>query len=133
MFQYEEQSVLVQVRWSALVLHWEGFKALVDLFVLGSLLGLLLLLLRVGEAGGDGGCRGAVTGPHGRLEHLHGVTPLAHRAAHGVQGRALAGQRAGHRGCVLPRGLGRPRFGLVILRKQKQLGVVWFNNRKLRF
>lgn len=120
----------MQVRWSAFVLHWERFKALVDLFVLGSLLGLLLLL-RVGEAGGDAGCRAAVAGPHGRLEHLHGVAPLAHGAAHGVQGRALAGQRAGHRGCVLPRGLGRPRFGLVILRKQNQLGVVWFNNRML--
>lgn len=113
----------MQVRWSAFVLHWERFKALVDLFVLGSLLGLLLLL-RVGKAGGDAGRRRAVAGPHGRLEHLHGVAPLAHRAAHGVQGRALAGQRAGHRGCVLPRGLGRPGFGLVILRKQKQLGLV---------
>lgn len=114
-FQYEKQLVLVQVRWSAFMLYWERFKALVHLFVLGSLLGLLLLLLRVGEAGGDAGCRAAVAGPHGRLEHLHGVAPLAHRAAHGVQGRALAGQCARHRGCVLPRGLGRPGFGLVIL------------------
>lgn len=112
----------MQVRWSALVLYWEGFKALVDLFVLGSLLGLLLLLLLlgVGEAGGEAG-GAALAGPHGRLQHLHGVTPLAHGAAHGVQGRALAGQRAGHRARVLPRGLGRPRFGLVILRKQNQL------------
>lgn len=106
----------MQVGWSAFVLYREGFKALVHLFVLGSLLGLLLLL-RVGEAGGDAGGRGTVAGPHGRLEHLHGVAPLAHRAAHGVQGRALAGQRARHRGCVLPRGLGRPGFGLVVLRK----------------
>lgn len=111
----------MQVGWSALVLHREGFKALVDLFVLGSLLGLLLLLLGVGEAGGEAG-GAALAGPHGRLQHLHGVTPLAHRAAHGVQGRALAGQRAGHGARVLPRGLGRPRFGLVILRKQNRLG-----------
>lgn len=109
----------MQVGWSAFVLHWKGFKALVDLFVLGSLLGLLLLL-RVGEAGGERGRRGTVGAPHGRLQQLHGVAPLAHRAAHGVQGRALAGQRAAHGGAVLPRRLGGPRFGLVILRKQNQ-------------
>lgn len=111
----------MQVGWSAFLLHWKRFKALVDLFVLGSLLGLLLLL-RVGEAGGDAGCRGTVTAPHGRLQHLHGIAPLAHGATHGVQGCALAGQRARHRGGVLPWGLGGPRFGLVILKKQNRGG-----------
>lgn len=112
----------MQVRRSALVLYWESFEALVDLFVLGSLLGLLLL--GVAEAGGDAS-GAAVAAPHGRLQHLHGVAPLAHGAAHGIQGRAVAGQRARHRGGVLPRGLGRPGFGLVILGKQNHSGLVW--------
>lgn len=123
-FQYEKPLVLVQVRWSALVLYWEGFEALIHLFVLGSLLlGLLLLLLRVGKVGGNSCCRGTVVGccPHGWLEDLHGVAPLADRAAHGIQRRALAGERVRDGGRVLPGRLWRPGFGFIILRKQS-----WF-------
>lgn len=122
-----QQSVLVQVGRSALVLDREGFEALVDLLVLGS---LLRLLLRVGEAGGDARCRSTVAGccPHGGLQELHGVAPLPHRAAQRVQSRALPGQRAADRGGVLPGCLWWPGFGFVILRTQRELvwGWGWF-------
>lgn len=62
----------------------EGFKALghgfelLLLLLLRLLLLLLLLLLGERETGGDAAGGGAVagSGPHGRLQHLHGVTPL---------------------------------------------------------
>lgn len=92
----------------------EGFKALADGFVL-----LLLLLLGVGrEARGDPGGGRAVTasGPHRRLQHLHGITPLAGRDVHLVQGRAWIGHGvvlsvSG----VLPWGLRRPSFRFAFL------------------
>lgn len=126
-FRYAKPLVLMQVRRSAFMLHWEGFKALVDLFVLGRLL-LRLLLLRVGEVGGNSCCWGAVAGccPDRGLEHLHGVAPLAGGAAQRVQRAALAGQRTGDRGRVLPGCLRRPGFGFVILTKQKRLGGFLF-------
>lgn len=92
----------------------EGFKALADGFVL-----LWLMLLGVGrEARGDPGGGRAVTasGPHRRLQHLHGITPLAGRDVHLVQGRAWIGHGvvlsvSG----VLPWGLRRPSFSFAFL------------------
>lgn len=118
-FQYEKQLVLMQVGWSAFVLHWKRFKALIHWFVLGRLL-LRLLLLRVGKVRGDSCCGSAVVGccPHRGLQDLHRVAPLADGAAHGIQRCALSGERVRDRGRVLPGCLRRPGFGFIILRKQ---------------
>lgn len=89
----------------------EGLEALADgLLVL--LLGLLRrlrpwgrplllwrrLLLGEGEAGREAAGGGAVAGrgPHGRLQHLHGVAPLAGGGdVHLVEGRAQVGHGVG--------------------------------------
>lgn len=94
-----------------LVFDGEGFKALGHGFM------LLLLLLGEGKTRGDAGGGGAVTcsGPHRRLQHLHGVAPLGgRRDVHLVQGRAGIGHRVGVGG-VLPRCFGRPCFSFAVL------------------
>ena len=128
-----------------LVFQGEGFEALADGFVLGSLLLLLLLLmlmlllllllllmllllrglqlrlrglrLRIREAWGDPRGGGAVPGrrPHRRLQHLHGVAPLAGGDGHLVQGSADVGEGVGVGGGVLPRSLRRPGFHFAVL------------------
>lgn len=96
-----------------LVFQGEGFKALSHGFVLL----LLLLLLGEGETRGDTGRGGAVAGrgPHGRLQHLHGVTPLrGRRDVHLEQGRAGIGHGVGVGG-VLPRCFRGPGFSFAVL------------------
>lgn len=95
----------------------EGFEAFAQDLVLGNLLMLLLLLLLLWcerEAGRDPGGWRAVIGcrPHRRLQHLHGVAPLAGGDGHLVEGRAGIGH--GVRG-VLPRGFRRPCFSFAVL------------------
>ena len=114
-------SELVQVGGPVLGFEGERFETLVNGFVQGTLLLLhraLLLLLGVREAGGDPWRGRAVAGrrPHWRLQHLHGVVPLAGGDGHLVQGRAWIGQSVGVGGGVLPRGLGGPCLGFTLLR-----------------
>lgn len=95
-----------------LVFEGEGFKALGHGFVL-----LLLLLLGERKTRGDAGGGGAVagSGPHGRLQHLHGVAPLGgRRDVHLVQGRAGIGHGVGVGG-VLPWRFWRPGFSFAVL------------------
>jgi len=109
-------SVLVKVRGPVLVFEGKRFKALGHGFVLLLLL-LLLLLLGEGETRGDSGGGGAVggSGPHRRLQHLHGVAPLGGRGdVHLVQGRAGIGHGVVVGG-VLPWRFGRPGFSLAVL------------------
>lgn len=96
----------------------EGFEAFAQDLVLGNL--LLLLLLCEREAGGDPGGWRAVIGcrPHWRLQHLHGIAPLAGGDGHLVEGRAGIGHGVGVRG-VLPGGFRGPGFRFAVL-KQKE-------------
>lgn len=109
-----------------LVFQGEGFKALghgfelLLLLLLRLLLLLLLLLLGERETGGDATGGGAVagSGPHGRLQHLHGVAPLRRGGdVHLVQGRAGIGHGVGVGvgGGVLPWCFGRPGFSFTVL------------------
>lgn len=117
--QVRLRSELVKVGGPVLVFEGEGFKALGHGFMLLLLrLLLLLLLLSEGETGGDAGRGGAVagSGPHGGLQHLHGVTPLrGRRDVHLVQGRAGIGHGVCGVGGMLPWRFGRPGFCLAVL------------------
>lgn len=74
--------------------------------------------LNIGEGGGIAviGCS-----PHRGLQHLHGVVPLAARTGDCIEWCSWAGQRAGHRGRVLPWCFGWPRFGFVILGNRREI------------
>lgn len=106
------RSVLVKVRGPVLGFEGEGFKAL------GHGLFMLLLLLGEGISRGHAGGGGAVagSGPHRRLQHLHGLAPLGGggRDAHLVQGRTGIGHGVGVSG-VLPRCFRGPGFRFAFL------------------
>lgn len=101
----------MKVRGPVLRFEGEGFEALGHGFV------LLLLMWTEGKARRDPSGGRAVTGsgPHRRLQHLHGVTPLGgRRHVHLVQGRT----GIGHGVClsrVLPRCFRGPGFSFAVL------------------
>lgn len=108
-------SVLVQVRGPVFRFQREVLEAFSQRFMLRDLL-LLLLLLSEREAGGEAAGRRALIGcwPNRRLQHLHGVAPLAGRYCHLIEGRAGIGHGVGV-GRVLPRSLRRPCFSFALL------------------